>query len=72
MSLSTDDHKTTELCNTFAKLDIGTTAGHICCDGYSTLLTCVSDDLCFHLMELGIQNLMLDAALLEQIAYFFR
>ena len=46
-----------------AEPDIGTTAGHVGCDGHGALLAGFRDDLGFHLMELGIQHLVRNVAL---------
>ena len=48
-----------------AEQDVGTTAGHVGRDGHGTLATRLCNDLGLTLMVLGIQNLMVDAALGE-------
>ena len=44
----------------------GTTAGHVGGDGHGAQATGLSDDLSLALMELGVQDLVLDAAFVEQ------
>ena len=46
--------------------DVRTTAGHVGGDGHGAQATGLSDDLSLALMELGVQDLVLDAALVEQ------
>ena len=50
-----------------AQHNIGTTAGHVGGDGHGALLTGLGDDLGFALVLLGVQHIMLDALLLQQL-----
>ena len=53
-----------ELCVT-AEQNIRTTAGHVRCDGHSTLTACLCDDFGFFFMVLCVQHFVLDAAALQ-------
>ena len=46
------------LFNTRAKLNVGTPTSHVGCNGYSTLLTSIHNDLCFTEVIFRIQNFM--------------
>ena len=63
MTLCTNDTKTTGCKRFLIQFNIRTTTCHIGCDSNSTMNTGISDDLCFLLMELSIQNVMLNAFL---------
>ncbi|CCZ52503.1 uncharacterized protein BN771_01198 [Clostridium sp. CAG:75] len=65
MSLRTDDLQTTKFRNPIAKLNIGTTTGHIRCDRNGTLLSGIRNNLCLQLMELRIQDFMRNACFLK-------
>ena len=65
MSLRTDDLQTTKFRNPIAKLNIGTTTGHIRCDRNGTLLSGICNNLCLQLMELRIQDFMRNACFLK-------
>ena len=67
MTLCTDDLQTTKLLNTLTQFNISTTTGHIGCNGYSSHLTCIRNDLCLQFMELRIQHLMRDSLLLKHL-----
>ena len=72
MTLSTDNLKSACLSCRFIKLDIRTTSRHVGCDCNSTVLTCLRNYLSLHLVELGIEDIMLNSSLLEKIAHFLR
>ena len=52
-----------------AEQDIGSTSCHVGRDRDLIETTCLSDDLSFSLMLLGVQYVMLDTALLKKIRY---
>src|SRR6185295_8883057 len=52
-----------------AENDVGATPGHIRSDRDSRFATCLSNNLGLALVVLGVKNLVLDAALIEQIRY---
>ena len=58
------------LCVT-AEHDIGTTACHVRCDGHGAELACLSDYLRFLLVVLGVQDIVLDAALFKKSGQIF-
>ena len=60
MSLRADDLKSAGSFRFFVELDIRTTARHIRRDRDSAVLTGLGDDLSFHLVELGVQYIVLD------------
>ena len=64
MPLRSNNHQTAQLGNTFAQLDIRTTAGHVGSNGNGPGLSGLSDNLSFHLMKLGIQYFMRNSPLL--------
>ena len=68
MALCTDDLQTACLSGHIVQLNIRTTAGHIGGNGNSTRLTGMGYDLSLHLMELGIQYLVLDAFAFQHAA----
>jgi len=45
--------------------DVGTTASHVGCDGNGALAARLGHDLCLALVILGVEDVMLDSALLE-------
>ena len=50
-----------------AQHNIGTTTSHVGGNGYSPQLTCLGNDLCFLLVVLGVQNVMGNAFLFQQL-----
>ncbi len=52
-----------------AQQDVGTTTGHVGGDGQRTRTTGLRNDFRFLFVELGVQNLVLDAFLVEQIGH---
>ena len=48
-----------------AQQDVGTTTGHVGCDGNGALAAGLRDDLCLALVELGVKHVVLDAALIQ-------
>ena len=68
MSLRTDDLKPACCPCLVIQLDIRTTSGHVGGNRDSIMNTCLCNDLCLHLMEFGIQNVMLDSTLFQHAA----
>ena len=68
MAFCTYNSETSCILDFVRKLDVGTTAGHICCDGHCRWLTGMLYDLSLACMLLGIEDLMLDAAQAEHTA----
>ncbi|RMV05524.1 hypothetical protein ALP17_05450 [Pseudomonas savastanoi] len=54
-----------------AQQDVGTATRHVGSNGQSTRTTGLRDDFCFFFVELGVQNLVIDAFLLEQVGHVF-
>ena len=76
MALRTDNCQTTRSFHFRAQFDIRTTTGHIGSNGNSTAQTGFSYDICFLLVQLGIQYAMLNLAhrqhLAQHFGYFYR
>ena len=70
MTLRTNDHQAACFSRFLIKLDIRSTSGHIGGNRHCPVNTGICNDLRLHFMELGIQNLMLDAILFKQRAQF--
>ena len=70
MTLGTDDLQSAGGSRFIIQLDIRTTACHVGSDGYRTVYTGISYDLCFQFMEFCIQYLVLDATLGQHSAQF--
>ena len=61
-----------EVLSVTAQHDVGTTTGHVGCDGDSILFTCLRDDFRFFFMVFCIQYFMLDTACLQHFTEHFR
>ena len=72
MTLRTDNCQTTCSFHFRAQFDIRTTTGHIGSNGYCTAQTGFSYDVCFLLVQLGIQYAMLNLAHRQHFAQHFR
>ena len=57
----TNDSQTPGFLNLGRELDVGTTTGHVRCDGNSSFLTGLSYNLGLLLMQFGIEYIVLDA-----------
>ena len=68
--LGADHVQAAELEHAVAELDVGTAAGHVGRDRDGAGLARVLDDLGLALVVLGVQDLVLDALALEQVASF--
>ena len=76
MALGADHVQSAGLLGAGAELDIGASAGHVCCDGYIPdrlpvrvlmLLPGLGDNVCLALVLLGVKHFMLDAELSRQL-----
>ena len=67
MALCADDLQTTGCPRLIVQLDISTTAGHIRRDRDGIMHTGIGNDLRFHFMELGIQDIVLNTRSLEHL-----
>ncbi len=54
-----------------AQQDVGTATGHVGGDGQRTRTTGLSNDFGFFFVELGVQNLVIDAFIVEQAGHVF-
>ena len=68
MALRTDDLKAAQFLGFLIQLNIRTTARHIGGNGHGSVDTGICYDLSLQFMELGVQHLMLDAALVQHLA----
>ena len=72
MTLCTDDVQTAGSSRLLIQLDIGTTTCHVGGDGYRTVYAGLGHDSGLLLMELGIEDAVLDAPLLQHGRKHFR
>ena len=72
MALRADDEEAAELRHALTELDIRTAACHVRRDRHGTLLAGARDDLCFLLVELGVEHAVRDAILPEDGAELLR
>src|SRR5664280_1093141 len=72
MSLRADDGKTSGFYNALAQLDVRTTTSHVGSDGNRSGNTGCEYNLCFFLVQLGIQHIVLNILTLEHTAQQFR
>ena len=72
MALRADDEEAAEFRHALTELDIRTAACHVRRDRHGALLAGARDDLCFLLVELGVEHVVRDAILPEDGAEFLR
>ena len=72
MPLRADDLQSAGCLGLLVQLDIRTPACHVGGDGHSPVQPGVRHDLRFHLMELGIQDIVLDSLLFQHFAQKLR
>ena len=72
MALRAEDVEAAELLHAIAELDVRAASRHVRRDRHGAPLTCVLDDLRFLLVVFGIQDVVLDAVLLQDGAELFR
>ena len=71
MAFGTDDGQTARSFYFRAQLDVRTTTGHVGSDGHCSLQTGFGYDVCFLLVQLGIQYAVLDLAHGQHLAQHF-
>ena len=76
MTFGTDDCQTACCFYFRTQLDVRTTTGHVCSNGYRTAQTCFSNDVCLPLVKFRIQYVVFDLAhgqhLAQHLGDFYR
>ena len=71
MAFGAEHVQATELGNSRAKGDVGTTTGHVGCNGHLVLVAGVLDDFSFAAMVLRVQDFVRDAFLFQETMQVF-
>ena len=67
-----EDIESTRLANALGEFDVGSTSGHVCCDGNGASLSCVADDGGFSFVVFCVEDLeVFDADFLEELGEEF-